>query len=64
MTLTDVNRFPVVCMPHRLRTVKTPRELKFTLNQASCFLRIGDVTPFTMAPLVATSTPFYRRDVS
>ncbi|CAK7287280.1 conserved hypothetical protein [Streptomyces misionensis JCM 4497] len=56
--------FPVVCMPHRLRTAKTRRAPKFTANQASCLLRIGYVIPFTTAPLVPCDTPFYRRDVS
>ncbi|CAL2055943.1 protein of unknown function [Streptomyces murinus] len=56
--------FPVVCMPHRLRTAKTHRAPKFTPNQASCLLRIGYVIPFTTVPLVACVTPFYRADVS
>lgn len=32
-----VTRFPVVCMPHRLRTVKTRRAPKFTPKQATWF---------------------------
>ncbi|QNP64196.1 hypothetical protein [Streptomyces genisteinicus] len=34
MTLGGVTWFPVVCMPHRLRTLKTCPALKFTPNQA------------------------------
>ncbi len=64
LTLSRVTRFPVVSMPHRLRTAKTLRVLKFISNQASYFLRIVNVMPFTMAPLVPSASPFYRRDVS
>ncbi|MFJ5224252.1 hypothetical protein [Streptomyces sp. NPDC088400] len=64
MTLKSVAGFPVVCMPHRLRTAKTYLELKFTPNQASCFLRITDVMPLTKAPLAPSVSPFYRADVS
>lgn len=63
-TPTGVTWFPAVCMAHRLRTVKTLLAQKFTPNQASYFLRIGDVTPFTDSPLVSTGGPFYRLDVS
>ncbi len=63
-TSSGVTWFPVVCMPHRLRTVKTHRGPKFTPNQATCFLRIGDVTPFTLPPLVACGGAIYRHDVS
>lgn len=64
LTRACVTRFPVVCMPHRLRTVKTHLGPNFTPNNASRCLRILDVTPFTMTPLVASQGPIYRRDVS
>lgn len=63
-TLTGVTWFPVVCMADRLRTVKTLLGPNFTPNQATRFLRIGDVTPFTVIALAAAEEQFYRRDVS
>jgi hypothetical protein len=63
-TPPNATRFPVVCMPHRLRSAKTRLALKFTPKQATRIQRIGDVTPFTIPPLVAAEGSFYRADVS
>lgn len=63
-TFPGATRFPVMCMPHRLRTAKTCLTQNFTLKSATRLARIADVTPFTLPPLVARGGAFYRSDVS